>query len=142
MKDTNPLAALKAQGFRILPNIFPPEFLDRTMGEISRFALRRSQAGVRHALGDESTSDNGPLRVLPGTHNRGVLRRPCGPGIEHDRVGRRVRGPERRGCRHASSRAAFFIEITTPGTPSGSSYRVRCLGIDCQSFAAGDCLEQ
>lgn len=164
MKDANPLAALKQQGYVILPGIFPAEFLDRTLGEISRFAPRPSRAGVRHALGvgpvtemarcpqlvalvcralgpasfpfhatlfektpasnwlvvwhqdtalplserreiagwgpwsvkqgipyahapasvldevlalrihfDESTPDNGPLRVLPGTHGRGVL---------------------------------------------------------------------
>lgn len=164
MRDTNPFAALKQQGFVILPGIFPAEFLDRARGEISRLAPQRSRAGVRHALGlepvieiarcprmlalvsralgpasfpfratlfektpasnwlvvwhqdtalplrqrreiagwgpwsakqgvpyarapasvleqvlalrihfDESTPDNGPLRVLPGTHNRGLL---------------------------------------------------------------------
>ena len=51
MKDTNALAALKAQGFVVLPDIFPAEFIDRTMGEISRCAPRPSRAGVRHALG-------------------------------------------------------------------------------------------
>jgi ectoine hydroxylase-related dioxygenase (phytanoyl-CoA dioxygenase family) len=164
MKDPNPLAALKRQGFRILPDIFSAAFVDRALGEISRCAPRPSRAGVRHALGvepvmgmarcpqllalvsralgpasfpfratlfektlasnwlvvwhqdtalpvgerreipgwgpwsvkqgipyahapasvleqvlalrihfDESTPDNGPLRVLPGTHDRGIL---------------------------------------------------------------------
>ena len=164
MKDKDPLAALKQQGFVILPDIFSAQFLDRAMGGISQLAPRRSRAGVRHALGlepvieiargpqlvrlvsralgpasfpfratlfektpasnwlvvwhqdtalplverreisgwgpwsvkqgipyahapasvleqvlalrihfDESTPDHGPLRVLPGTHGRGVL---------------------------------------------------------------------
>ena len=114
MKDRNPLAAVKQQGFVVLPDIFPPIHFD------------------------ESTPDNGLPSILPGTHDRGILSDERDSPIERDRLCRRVRGPQRWCCRHASSCGACFLEIRKPDTWSRPSYRVRCLGIDCQSPAAGD----
>jgi len=44
------LASIERHGFAILRRIFSAEFLDHTMSEVTRLALRRSRAGVRHAL--------------------------------------------------------------------------------------------
>ena len=43
--------AIAERGFALLPVIFSPEFLDRTLEEIARLSPHRSRAGVRHAIG-------------------------------------------------------------------------------------------
>lgn len=43
--------AIEENGFAILPRLFSEEYLDRLLQEMNELALRRSRAGVRHALG-------------------------------------------------------------------------------------------
>jgi ectoine hydroxylase-related dioxygenase (phytanoyl-CoA dioxygenase family) len=74
MKDPDPFAALKQQGFGILPDIFSAEFVDRTLGEISRCAPRPGRAGVRHALGVEPV-----IELARGPQLRAVVSRALGP---------------------------------------------------------------
>jgi ectoine hydroxylase-related dioxygenase (phytanoyl-CoA dioxygenase family) len=42
---------IEETGFAILPALFSREYLDRLLQEIGELVLRRSRAGVRHALG-------------------------------------------------------------------------------------------
>lgn len=50
MNNTAACAAIRDQGFAILPGIFSAEFLDYTLEKIGKLSPRRSRAGVRHAL--------------------------------------------------------------------------------------------
>ena len=42
--------AIEENGFTVLHELFPPEYLDRLVEHINRLSPRRSRAGVRHAL--------------------------------------------------------------------------------------------
>jgi ectoine hydroxylase-related dioxygenase (phytanoyl-CoA dioxygenase family) len=42
--------AIEENGFAVLPELFPPEYLDCLLEQINRLSPRRSRAGVRHAL--------------------------------------------------------------------------------------------
>src|ERR1700680_406909 len=112
----NALNIIQERGFGVLPEVLLPHEARRLIDDLDQSPLRRSKAGVRHALRhpsvaalareprllniarevlgavkdgvvyahapasvlrqvlalrihlDDSTSHNGPLRVLPGTH--------------------------------------------------------------------------
>ncbi len=77
---------------------------------------------------DDSTDSNGPLRVLPGTHNLGVL--------SDDAVSEIARG-ERRRRPHAAADHPLVIEGGEQRVATRPAHRVRAKFRDCAGCGAG-----
>lgn len=86
---------------------------------------------------DDSSRDNGPLRVLPGTHTRGVLSdaaiQELGPVR---RTGRVHRGRGRR-RRDAAAAGACVVEVHERHAPACPAHRVR--PVVCAGFRPRSC---
>jgi Phytanoyl-CoA dioxygenase (PhyH) len=86
------MRSIKEDGYAIIPDVLTAQDVDRLLADLSAANAPRSRAGSRHALRhaavrtlaessplidlahlDDSLAENGPLRVLSGTHTRGVL---------------------------------------------------------------------
>jgi hypothetical protein len=89
---------------------------------------------------DDSTSTNGPLRVLPRTHRLGLLSDPAScPTFAGDRRGRMfIDGRRGRGDAPASGSRVF--EGARPSATPGAAYRVRDAGGACCRHRARCCL--